>query len=171
MLTKVSLLWILLCVVGGALSQDRPLEAWLRVEFPATETSYQGVDISALEPRWQKIGVLSYGVLPSDANDDIGWMRKEGFAFVKEGNLGAKGFVDRAVVGVFKDRSGNGGRFLLVLRKEPSGAWKKLFLHQEPGERGFSVLVARGGKLYWGTCMQCENFRRLVVIDKGAILN
>jgi hypothetical protein len=172
MLGKASLLCVLLCIVADALAQERPLEAWwLQARFSADSTNYMGVDISTIDPNWVKMTVLSYKRLPAEAKSDLGWMRKGGFAFVKEGHLSHKRFVERAAVGVFEDRFGNGGRFLLVLRKDTSGAWKKVFLHKEIGDLGFSVLVSKGRRIYWGTCMQCENFRTLAINETGASLD
>jgi len=42
-----------------------------------------------------------------------------------EGQLSHKGFVEHVAVGVYEDRSGKGGRFLLVLRKDSANVWKK----------------------------------------------
>jgi hypothetical protein len=48
---------------------------------------------------------------------------------------------------------------------------EKIFLHQEAGEPGFGVLVAKAGNLYWGTCMLCENYRTLTIGESGAALD
>jgi hypothetical protein len=32
------------------------------------------------------------------------------------------------------------------------------------------VLVRRAGQIYWGTCMQCEEFRRLIIGSDTASL-
>ena len=171
MVSKAFLVWVLLFVSTGGFCQERALEAWwLEAKFSADHTTYEGIDVSTIDPNWSRFTALSYELLPAEAKDDLAWMRKGGFTFVKEGHLGSKRFVDRAVVGVFEDRSGKGGRFLLVLRKDTAGAWRKLFLHQEAGDLGFSVLVTKGSKIYWGTCMQCDEFRKLVINAKGAYL-
>src|SRR5262245_61277056 len=140
MLGKTFLAGFLLCVATSGFSQERALEAWwVETKFTANQTTYEGIDVATIDPTWSKITILSYELLPAEAKSDLGWMRKDGFSFVKEGHLGSKRFVDRAVVGVFEDRSGKGGRFLLVLRRDKLGAWRKLFLHQEVGDLGFSV--------------------------------
>jgi hypothetical protein len=156
--------FLTLCHVDYALSQEKPLEAWwLRTSFPADQSSYAGLDVSEINPRWVKMGALSYDAMPAEAHMDYPWMRSGGFEFTKEGHLSHAGSIERAVTGVYKDLSGKGGRFLLVLRKNEIGKWEKVFLHEEPGEPGFSVLRSRGRSLYWGTCLQCGDFRRLVV--------
>ena len=174
MVRKTSLFLLLLCLVTGttaAVSQEKPAEAWwLNATFAPTQTAYEGINASAIDPNWSKMSVLSYDLLPAEAKGDLEWMRRDGFMFVKEWRVGEKGLLQRAVAGVFEDRSGKSGRFLLLLRRAESGGWEKAFLHEEPGDPGFSVLVSRGQKIYWGTCMQCENFRQFVVTAKGASL-
>lgn len=164
-------LFALIAITAASQGEPRALEAWwLNANFPANLSVYEGLDVSTLDPNWAKMGVMAYSDLPAEARDDLQWMHRGRFVFSTEGNLSGRGFHDRAVAGVFVARDGTEGRFLLVLRRARDGTWRKLFIHEERGERGFSVLVVKGGKIYWGTCMQCEDFRRLVVGQGGATL-
>jgi len=88
-------------------------------------------------------------------------MRRDGFGFQVDDYFKQEGLSDRELCGVFEDRNGRHGRFLLVLQRPKNGPWKVAFLHRELGEAGFSVLVRRPGGLFWGTCLQCEEFSRL----------
>jgi hypothetical protein len=162
---KVSVVAIILAAVPcTASSGDAALEAWwLGASFTADSTVYRGMPVSVIDPNWQKIGLITYNKLPREAKDDVSWMHKEGFVFEIEGNLSGKGFNDVAVTGVYEAQGGTSGRFLLVLRMEKDRSWHRFFLHEEPGERGFSVLVRKAGRIYWGMCMQCEEFRRLTI--------
>jgi hypothetical protein len=107
------------------------------------------------------MSVLSYESLPKEARADFDWMHADGFTFQVDDYFKLKGLADRVVCGIFENRTGKQGRFLLVLEKRVGEPWKKAFLHEEAGEAGFSVLVARPAGLYWGTCMQCEEFSQL----------
>lgn len=170
-LRGIAIACVLLCSLTSACAQEQPLEAWwLKSTFTASQTAYKGIAVAAIDPNWVKMTVLSYEILPEDSKSDLDWMRKDGFEFVKEGQFSRKGLLEHVAVGVFEDRSGKGGRFLLVLRQDGAKGWSKLFLHQEVGERGFGVLVSKAGNLYWGTCMLCGNFRKLTISESGATL-
>jgi hypothetical protein len=171
MRNTLALILLLAGTLSIATAGDSELEAWwLRTTFAADTTEYRGIPVTAINPRWTKIGVITYEKLPPEAQDDLPWMHKERFSFEIKGNLSGKGFEDCAVTGVYDGQQGASGRFLLVLRKSKDGTWRRILLHEEPGERGFSVLVRRAGQIYWGTCMQCEEFRRLIIGSDTASL-
>jgi hypothetical protein len=162
----------LVSLMGFAGASEAPAEAWwLNSTFEPAQTEYAGISASEIHPDWVKLTVLSYELLPAVAHGDLVWMKGGGFVFVKEGHFGDKSVVRRAAAGVFRDRSGHVGRFLLVLQHGTNESiWKKVFLHQEIGEAGFSVLVSKQGLLYWGTCMQCGEFRRVTIGRHGVRL-
>lgn len=128
---------------------------WLTAKFTPTQTSYEGLAASDIHPKWQKLSVLTYAMLPPAATSDVGWMRKERFGFEKEGDFNRNGRRDRAVAGVYLDTDGRSGRFLLVVEQQ-QGRWVKTFLHTDPGEPGFSVITGPPGQVHWGPCMECD---------------
>jgi hypothetical protein len=144
-------------------AQDKPTEAWwLTATFTPSQTAYESLPVSEINPDWVRISVLSYASLPPEAKSDLTWMRRHGFAFRVDNYFKRKGVTDRELSGVFEDRSGRKGRFLLVLERRARAApWKVAFLHHETGEPGFSVFARRASGLYWGTCIQCGEFSRL----------
>jgi hypothetical protein len=143
-------------------AQNKPIEAWwLRATFLPTQTAYESLPVSAISPDWVRISILSYDSLPPDAKNDLGWMRRDGFKFQVDNYFKREGLADRVLCGVFENRNGEKGRFLLVLEKAKEAQWRVAFLHQELGEPGFSVLVQKSRGLFWGTCMQCDEFSRL----------
>jgi hypothetical protein len=151
-------------VYGNA--QDRPIEAWwLHATFSPTETQYESLPVSAIDPKWTKIAILSYFSLPPDAKEDIRWMQEDGFVFQVDDYFRPDEMSDRELCGVFEDREGHRGRFLLVLERPKVGDWKVAFLHQELGDAGFSVLRRAKG-MFWGTCLQCDEFSRLRMKQK-----
>lgn len=164
---KVACVFVLLSTLS-VLGQDKPDEAWwLRANFVPTETVYDSLPVSAINKDWVRITILSYASLPSEAKEDLDWMHRDGFRFVVDDYFKRAGLSDRELCGVFEDRAGHRGRFVLVLEKPTGGAWRVAYLHKEVGESGFSILIRRSEGLFWGTCMQCEEFSRLR-IEHGA---
>jgi hypothetical protein len=111
------------------------------------------------------MSVLDYDILPREAGSDLEWMRRDGFVFRVDNHFARQGLEDRALTGVYQDAAGRKGRFLLVLQRHDRQQWAVGFLHKEVGEAGFSVLTRKATGLYWGTCMQCSEFSRLVLKD------
>jgi hypothetical protein len=161
--TRIALMVALaLLTISLATGQDKPIEAWwLNTTFAVSETSYDSVPIKAIDPSWVRISILTYPKLPADAKADFSWMRHDGFVFETDNQFSRKGENDRELCGVYEDRDGRKGRFLLVLERVAEGPWNVAYVHREAGEAGFSVLVRRPTGLYWGTCMQCHEFSRL----------
>ena len=167
------LLAVVLAFLSHSIStaQQKPVEAWwLTAQFSATSADYDSVPVAAINPEWVKVSILDYTSLPPEAKDDLLWMRREGYTFRTDNQFRRKGASDREVVGVYEDRKGRKGRFLLVLERFNKSPWKVAFLHQDPGESGFSVLVRRQTGLYWSACMQCSESSRLRVSRDGFFL-
>src|SRR5580693_7476276 len=121
-------------LVLGLRAQDKPLEAWwLHATFRPTETTYESLPVTEIDPSWVGIAMLSYALLPPEARADLGWMRRGGFDFTVTDFFKRTSVTDRATTGVFEDREGHKGRFLLVLEKPKDGRWKVAFLHKESG--------------------------------------
>jgi hypothetical protein len=64
---------------------------------------------------------------------------------------------ERAVVGVYRDRAGLTGRFLLILATDAQGRRRKKALFAEPGSPGFSALFVWDKKLHWVFCLECDS--------------
>jgi hypothetical protein len=118
---------------------------WLTERFKPAATAYEGLSARDIHPAWARFSVLTYAMLPHAAHADVAWMRREGFAFEKDGDFNG---------------DGRTGRFLLVLERQGE-KWRKAFLHTEPGTPGFSIVTGPPGEVHWGTCMEC---------DAGAVL-
>jgi hypothetical protein len=128
---------------------QQPTEAWwLQAVFPVNNMGYNSLKTKDISPEWTKMSVLSYGSLPAEAASDLSWMHKDGFVFETENFFGRHGVTDKEICGVFQDKSGRQGRFLLVLEKSDPGSWKVAYLHEERGTAGFSIIVRKAGKLY-----------------------
>jgi len=160
--TRIALLAIVFAIPFALKAQETPVEAWwIRANFTPTELAYESMPVSEINRDWVKISILSDASLPPKAKADLGWMHREGFAFEVDNYFRRKGLSDRELCGVFEDRDGRKGRFLMVLEKSKGRKWKVAFLHTEIGEPGFSVLVRKSTGLFWGVCMQCDEFSRL----------
>jgi hypothetical protein len=153
---------IAVLVMRAEPGQEKATEAWwLTVTFTPSQTAYESLLVREIDPNWVKMTVLSYAVLPPEAKADLAWMHRDGFAFQVDNYFKRPGVADRELCGVFEDQAGHKGRFLLVLEKKGAGPWKVAFLRQDAGEAGFSVFTRKANALYWGTCMQCDEFARL----------
>jgi hypothetical protein len=149
----------LLCASAG--QRKEPEEAWwLDAKFTPVDTAYEGLSVSAIDPEWVKVTVFSYAAMPTLAKADFGWMRQHRFAFQVDQHFKRPGSENRVLCRVFEARTGQRGRFL-VLERTHGSPWKPAFVHKETGEPGFSVLVRNRSGLYWGICIQCDEFERL----------
>jgi hypothetical protein len=141
---------------------------WLNATFTPFQTEYESLGIKDIDPKWVKLTVLTYYMLPSDAKPDLALMCRDGVAFqVDNTTSNGRGLSTGSYAESFQDDEGRKGRFLLVLERADGQHWKVAFLHEEAGEAGFSMFVRRPIGLYWGTCMQCDEFSRLR-LTKGA---
>lgn len=160
------LIVFVLTLVRFSGAQEKAIEAWwLNAKFTPSQSDYESLAAKEIDPKWAKLSVLSYEVLPKEAQTDFSWMHHGGFVFQVIDYFKRSGIADRELCGVFEDKDGHQGRFLLVLEKVGSGPWKVAFLYQQPGEAGFSVFIKKSTGLYWGPCMQCSEFSRLMMKD------
>jgi hypothetical protein len=75
-------------------------------------------------------------------------------AFEMIGDFDRNGAVEKALVGVYQNDSGERGRFLLILTQR-KGVWTKQALFKNPGGTGFSVLQ-QSQRLIWAFCMESD---------------
>ena len=140
MIRRILIFCLFIGVASASISEEpeQAIDAWwLKATFPTNLTVYEGLEVGALDPDWEKIGVNSYDALPREARDDLQWMHHERFSFAMEGNLSGKGFVDRAVTGVFDARGGSG-----ALRPTAGGpAAGRRGALQAPARRGVGGLT------------------------------
>jgi len=154
---------VLLSPSSNAVAQDKAEEAWwLTATFMPKQTEYLSLRASDIDPSWVALSPLDMKALPKDAASDLEWMKRDGFRFSWDGKLN-EGRSTHIATGVYKAQDGSTGRFLLVLVKSTSGNWQVKFLHKEPGDPGFGILRITKSGMYWGTCMLCDGFRRIVV--------
>jgi hypothetical protein len=139
-----------------------PKAWWLTAAFEPTQTEYLSLRASEIDPDWVALSPLDTTALPEDAARDLVWMKRDGYRFSWEGSL-HKGRTTHIATGVYKAQDGSTGRFLLVLEKPTHGSWQVKLLQKDPGEPGFSVLQINEKGMFWGICMYCDYFNRIVV--------
>ncbi len=131
---------------------------WLTATFIPADTVIQGLRVSQIRREWERATVLTLGKLPRAARADMSMLADSTGRFSVDGDFNGDGIIDRAVVGVYRSRSGETGRFLLVMTPARVEHPKVAFVALQPGMPGFSVLTYREGRLTWGACMECDDF-------------
>ena len=77
--------------------------------------------------------------------------------FEIDADFDGDGDVERAVVGVYRDHVGNAGRFVLILTRR-GRRWESAAVFTQPGEAGFSILMAAPPGVAWLTCLECDSW-------------
>lgn len=152
------LLFLLLPFLLSAslVADDSGLAWWLRDQYEPSAVTSALFKMSDINPEWVKFKLLSYSDLSDEAKKDIPWMEEYGYKFSIDGDFNKDGRSDKAVVGVYENKNGEKGRFLLILTKRKNGRWAKEFLDEIKGEPGFSVLYKCGNSICWSECMECD---------------
>ena len=133
---------------------DAPLTWWsLSVAAPGG-TEIEGLPLRALDPSWVGATALRPEMFPAESRTH-GFATERGATWNLLVDLDRDGRHERAIVGVYQDRKGGTGRFLLILRETESG-WKKRALFKQPGEASLSVVFLPDGALAWAACVECD---------------
>jgi hypothetical protein len=148
-----------LVFAGGIFAQE--LAWWVTARFTPSQTAYGNLRIADINPSWDKLLVLDDASVLAQAKPDLVSMSRDGFAFQVNNFFKRPGISDREITGVYQDKSGHSGRFLLVLERAGTGPWKVAYLLPVEGNAGFSVLYRNGETLSWSFCMYCDGGSRL----------
>ncbi len=102
---------------------------WLLITYEPETTRIQSIPVSDIDPSWSLAEVLSKEAIPPEQMSDFEkHYEPYGYSFSKEGDFNADGKQDRALVGIYKDKSGEFGRFLLILTEYERNKWVKSFV-------------------------------------------
>ena len=130
---------------------------YVMANFEPTSTVVQGISVSSLDQSWVLARCLTKKDVPQKGMKNFEKFDVPlGFAFEKQGDFNCDGKPDKAVVGVYKDKKGDTGRFLLILTKKQH-KWVKSYLFKNPGRPGFNILESSKYGLKWCFCMECGN--------------
>lgn len=131
---------------------------WVTARFEPREAAIEGISLRDLDGSWVRASVLRTADLPTKATDPGERVEDYGFQLALHADLDGDGQPEKVVVGVFQTRSGERGRFLLILGKSArAGTWTKRTLFAEPGTPGFSAVRLQDGRLVWVTCFECDS--------------
>jgi hypothetical protein len=139
---------------------------WVTARFTPTGDTVGSIPIRMIDTSWAKASVLTRDMLPPKAAAPGQWTDTT-YGFVREGDFDHDGRQDRAMVGVYQAKSGEVGRFLLVVTQRQAGKWQKAFLATTPGEAGFSVLFPAGDGIGVSSCMECDSWAKLTSTPRG----
>ncbi|WP_157576317.1 hypothetical protein [Pseudoalteromonas sp. SW0106-04] len=141
--------------IAGETSTLEPNKAWWTVKkFCAEKSNITKLPVSKLNPDWEYITVFDKSyleeTLPESQYLDI---QSSPLKFSIRANLDDEPSEERIIVGVYKTKSAQQGRFLAILR---DSSVVKVFTHQ--GGAGYSSLSYDGEAVRWYKCMQCSDY-------------
>jgi hypothetical protein len=130
---------------------------WVKVEFEPVHTEIRGIPIGRLDPSWEKASELMRPGIPKPPSNDfrVEVMDENHLVFSRKGDFDHDGKLELALTGVYLDRQGKKGTFLLILKSQ-GPRWAKLYLESWPGKPGFQALSRNSPGVEVWTCMYCE---------------
>ena len=131
---------------------------WVSWRIPPTDSAIEGIPVRQLDSTWTAATALSSVNPPPGALDTTGTFRMLGARFATEGDFNRDGRPDRALVGTYRTRRGEEGRFVAILTRADAGTWQRAWIHTLPGAPAFSALIdgPRGNEPTWIECMECD---------------
>lgn len=130
---------------------------WLTAQFNPEGQAVEGLPLAAVDSTWTDASVLREEMFPPEARQKGESVADHGGHLSLAVDLDGDRRPERAVVGVYRDRAGVTGRFLLILDSDSQGRPRKKALFAEPGSPGFSALFLWDKKLHWAFCMECDS--------------
>jgi hypothetical protein len=157
----------LLIGIAPPVTQARAVEYawWLTAQFTPVDQSIEGLPLAVLDPSWVAASALREDMFPPEAREKGESVAEHGGHLVLSVDLDGDRQQEKTLVGVYRDKGGASGRFLLVLATDQRGRLQKKALFAEPGSPGFSALFLREGTLVWAFCMECDS--KCAVVHKG----
>lgn len=135
---------------------------WLRITFQPRGLEILGIPVASIDHGWVAASPLTERDLPPEAHEPGLRMEDTALRFSIEGDFDRDGRTDTALAGVYRARSGDAGRFLLVASQKPDGAWEKRAVFSEPGSPGFGALTYDQGEIRWWDCMLCGYYQTVI---------
>ncbi len=141
---------------------------WLSECFDVQAETIEGLKAADIDPSWSAAMVLTESRLPAIAHKQ--GLCDPSLRFRFDGDFNKDTRPDRAVVGVYRDRSNKVGQFLLILTRSAAGKWTPAFVSKLPGRSGFSTLSYKDKELNWWMCCACDDGARVVPKGTGYAL-
>ncbi len=130
---------------------------WLRTEFFPVNKQIRGIPVRQLNPSWCLASELTEEAIPKEVLYETGSdiIKESGLSFARSGDFNHDGAEDLALIGVYQDKEGKRGSFVLILTMDPSGRGQKSFLKQL-GKPAFAAL-SNNDPMEVFFCMECDH--------------
>jgi hypothetical protein len=133
---------------------------WVTAEFEPKNDNIENIPVNKIDKSWDKAEALSWKRISKDGLEkdlDTGSIDLERYNFFFTGDFNNDGKQDKAIVGVYKNKNGQTGTFLLILSRANTGKWEKSFLKCIDGKPGFSILWKAKEGFDWCSCLECDH--------------
>jgi hypothetical protein len=145
---------------------DLPNQAWfLKIRFTPKDTLLEGINIHEIDSTFIKASLLDDSLI--NKKDSGYFWPSENYKFTIDRDVNRDGNNEKIMVGVYKDKYGSSGRFILVLSKTADNNYKKADLVKMEGTASFHVLFIKDNYFVcWSDCMGCDYYCYLKYILK-----
>lgn len=146
------------------------------IKYAPTMEAIEGIPVNQIDKSWSRAliltdnnftGCLDLNKIPflgEEEKKEVVSMKKYDSFFSREGDFNKDGARDKALVGVYLDKSGQLGNFLLVITETTFKKWRKDFLVKIPSEKLaethfclFSILSGdKHNLVQWSSCIGCD---------------
>jgi hypothetical protein len=135
---------------------------WVRIEFLPVHKQIRGIPVQQLDSSWHLASELTKEAIPKEVLYETGAdiMRESEMSFSRSGDFNHDGAEDLALIGVYQDKAGKRGSFILILTKDQAGNWQKSFLRYL-GKPAFAALSKNDPMEIW-FCMMCDQGVHLI---------
>ncbi len=151
------------CDPQAKFDERSPKDAWpLRIRFMPCDSEIYGIPVQRIHPSWRRASVTQFKNIPIPELQPSGpngfeYGEAGPFSFELMGDFNRDGRPDRAAVGVYEINDGKSGRFMLIVTRTDSGAWRRVFLSQLSGEPGFLALGRNRSRIAVRSCLDCDD--------------
>jgi len=169
-------LFCFIVIIGCSIATDKQIVTrvspgpkyvawWSRIEFAPVHKEIRGVPVHQLDSSWRLASELCKEAIPSELLLEWGTdiMQESDSSFFLYGDFNKDGVEDLALVGVYENKSGERGSFVLILSKDNQGRWHKSFL-EYLGKPGFTALSKKNDSIEVWFCLECD-FGALLIWD------
>jgi len=153
-----SILLIMLALVACSATMRKTGKfnyAWyIGMEFePDSSYFFEGLPVGEVDHELKYVRVLSAADVPATVPDHER-PGNNGHFFLLVRDVDKDGIEEDIYVGVYEDKSGERGMFILISKKG-----KVEYFRKHPGPAGFSVLCpGRNNSVLWAYCINCDAF-------------
>jgi hypothetical protein len=152
---KVPALVLLLLMSQRAAAADVKINWWSDALVAPEGAEVEGLAVRSIDKTWVAAVALRADQFPVESRRASASPGETLGGFTLTADLNRDHAAEKAVVGVYRDRSGETGRFLLILKNSANG-WRKKAVFTQPGEAGLSLVFLSQGELVWAGCVECD---------------